>query len=91
MNRTFETPCGAFEPDFSRFYGPVSGFGLPFGNLWADCALHRVQSPAKDRRHPRQVVSRQGKSRLGFHLGQSNKTGLAQTTGNPPIFSSGQK
>jgi hypothetical protein len=80
MNRTFETPCGAFEPDFSRFYGPVSGFGLPLGNLRADFALHRVQSPAKDRRHSRQVVSSQGKSGLGFHLGQSNKTGFAQTT-----------
>jgi hypothetical protein len=55
MNRTFETPCGTLKLDSIRFFGPVSGFRLPFGNRWADSALHRVQSPAKDRRHPRQV------------------------------------
>ena len=80
MNRTFETPCDALELDFSRFFGPVSGFWLPFGNRRADFALHRVQSPAKDRRHPCQVVSSQGKSRLRLHLGQSDKTGLAKSS-----------
>ena len=80
MNQTFQPPCGALKPDFSQFFGHISGLWQPFGNRWADFALQRVQSPAKDRRHSRQIVSSQGKNRLSLHFGQSNKTDLAKAT-----------
>ena len=44
----------------------------------SNSALHRVQSPAKDRCHPRQVVCSQREGRLSFHFGQSDKSGLAK-------------
>jgi hypothetical protein len=69
------TPLDARNPGCSRFFASY----WDLGSRWADFALHRVQSPAKDRRHPLQVVIRPGKSRLRLHLGQSNKTGLAKS------------
>ena len=68
------------NPDSSWFEGSTSGFWLTFGNQRADFALHRVQSPAEDRCHLRQVVSNQGKGCLCLHLGQANKTGFAKAT-----------
>lgn len=68
MNRTFKFPCGAWKPGFSRFSGPVSGWGSPFGDRRAKFALRRVQSPAKDRCHPRQIASSEGKEVSAFAL-----------------------
>ena len=56
----------------------LAQFWLPFGQSRADFALYRIQSPAKDRRHPRQVVSNQGEDGLRLHLRQSDKLCLAQ-------------
>lgn len=76
---SFPSPCGAWEPVFSRFLYPQPGFLPPFDGFGADSALHTRQSPAEQRRHLGQVVGRKGEGRLGLDLGQANKARLVQS------------
>jgi hypothetical protein len=80
MNRTLETSCAVSKLAFSWFFDPNAGFCLPFGDRWASFAPYGVQSSAKDRPYPHQVVSSQVKDGLRLDLDQSYKPGLAQAT-----------
>ena len=79
MGISLRIPFGTWNRVLTRFWCPVSGFWLLFGDLRAEYALCAIQAPAKDRRQPRQVVRRKSEDRLRSHLGQSNKAGLAKT------------